>query len=494
MSASSSKKIISHGGIYLIGTILQRCVSLVMLPIYTRCLTPSDYGIIELLSMTLDFVGIILGMRIGQALFRFYHEYKEQKDRGEVISTAVYLVVGLNLFGVLIIGLFSHSLSALIFDDLSQVRNLMLFSLCLLGAGFIEIPMTYIRAQQRPWLFVMFSALKLITQLSLNIYFVVYLRLHVEGVIYSAILSSLFIGSMLAGYTAMSCGVRFSIEKMKKLVSFSLPLMLTSMLAFYITFGDRYFLKVYSGIHEVGIYSLAYKFGFLLSGFIVQPFMNIWDSEKYIIYKNGNKSNQYNRIFQSYNVVIFIAVLCITLFVKDLLALMSEESFWPAYRFVPVIIAAYTINSWAGFVNIGVLIHEKTIEITYGAVIATVVITFGYVFLIPRFGGLGAAWASLIAFAAAFMWVYFRSKRLYDMQLQWRNILVFGCLVIMANILSMLAPDTIVESLVFNFMIFIIFSLAIVSIIAEYRSIIIVCLKSPSNLLRIKKLFSQNNI
>jgi len=80
MPEKSGKKIISHGKIYLLGNILQRCVSFIMLPIYTRFLTPADYGTIELLSMILDFVGIILGLRIGQSIFRYYADYEKKKE------------------------------------------------------------------------------------------------------------------------------------------------------------------------------------------------------------------------------------------------------------------------------------------------------------------------------------------------------------------------------------------------------------------------------
>ena len=70
----TSKKLISHGTVYFIGNILRYAISFVMLPIYTRFLTPADYGILELLSMVIDFSGIIFGLRVGQAIFRFYLE------------------------------------------------------------------------------------------------------------------------------------------------------------------------------------------------------------------------------------------------------------------------------------------------------------------------------------------------------------------------------------------------------------------------------------
>ncbi len=451
MSTGSGKKIVSHGKIYLVGNVLQRCVSFVMLPIYTRFLTPADYGTIELLSMILDFVGIILGLRIGQAIFRYYAEYEKKEDKNEIVSTALWLVATLNAVGILLIVISAKPLSTMVFGDAGQVNNLLLFSLTLLMQGFIEIPMAYVRALQRPWLFVIFSTIKLILQLSLNILFVVYMQLHVEGVIYSAIASSLFMGCLLGFYTLKDCGIRFSSKKARRLISFSLPLMATGMIAFYITFGDRYFLRAYGGgLNEVGVYSLGYKFGFLLMFLVVMPFASIWDSEKYNIAKKETAKEEFQEIFIIYSTVVILACMCISLYVKDLLHLMSAPDFWGAAQIVPIVLGGYLANALSQYVNLGILLRHKTIEITYGTFIAAGVITIGYFLLIPRYGAMGAAWATLFAFASRAGWVYWRAKGLYDMELRWNSVgLLIGLWGIIC-ICSAYGPANLVASLLFN--------------------------------------------
>jgi len=421
MSVSKKGKIISHGKIYLAGNILQRCVSFIMLPIYTRMLSPSDYGTIELLSMVLDFVGIILGLRIGQSIFRFYAAYEEQKDKSEVITTAIYLVCLLNLVGISVLFIAADFITIAVFDDIQQKNNLILFSMTLLMQAFVEIPMTYIRAKQRPGLFVKFSILKLVLQLGLNIIFVVILRMHVEGVIYSAVISSAIMAILLGTYAFKECGINFSFPKARELVFFSLPLMLTGILAFYITFGDRYFLRIYGGLDSVGLYSLAYKFGFLLMFLVAGPFGAIWDSEKYNIVKLDNAQKIFSDTFTTYSTVVLLVCISITLFVKDALHIMSAPPFWEASKIVPVILAAYVTNAWCDYINLGILLKNKTIEITYGTALAGLVITAGYLYLIPKYGALGAAWATLLAFGVRALWVYYKAKRLYDLGIVWRH-------------------------------------------------------------------------
>jgi len=451
MAKGSGKKIISHSKIYLAGNILQRCVSFVMLPIYTRFLTPADYGTLELLSMVLDFVGIILGLRIGQAIFRYYAEYENKKDRNEIISTALWLVAALNVLGILLIALAANPLATMVFGNTGQVRNLLLFSLTLLMQGFFEIPLSYIRAQQRPGLFVSFSIAKLILQLGLNILFIVYMKLHVEGVIYSAIISSFLMGSTLGFYALKNCGICFSIKKARQLVSFSLPLIATGIIAFYITFGDRYFLQLYGGgLTEVGVYSLGYKFGFLLMFLVVGPFASIWDSEKYNIAKEENAKEAFQNIFIIYSTVVILACMVISLYVKDLLHVMSGPEFWGAAKIVPVVLGGYLANALLQYVSFGILLHNKTIEMTYGTLIAAAVISIGYVFLIPRYGGMGAAWATLFAFVSRTCWVYWRARRLYNMELRWKSVGILIGLWGGVSVCSLYGPSNLVASLLFN--------------------------------------------
>ena len=79
--------------IYLVGVLLERGVSFVMLPIYTRFLTPGDYGTLELLTMTLDVIAILAGLGLSEAVYRFYYRFDTVGERNRVISTVTILLI-----------------------------------------------------------------------------------------------------------------------------------------------------------------------------------------------------------------------------------------------------------------------------------------------------------------------------------------------------------------------------------------------------------------
>ena len=447
---ATGNRLAVHGSVYLLGNILQRSVSFIMLPVYTRYLTPADYGVLELLSMVIDFAGIIFGMRIADAIFRYYARYESREEKNEVISTSLFLVFFMSLAGMLVIWASAGSLADLVFGHRDYTLLLILFSMTLVTHSLIGVPLTFLKARQRSVTFLCFSMFKLIMQLGLNIYFIVFLGMRVEGVIYSALITGGLMAVALTVYTLSATGIRYSVPKAKEMIRFSVPLIGASILAFYFTFGDRYFLRLYGGIQEVGVYSLAYKFGFLLSFLVLSPFASIWDSEKFHVVKRENALQIYQNVFLVLSTLVLFCAVGMSLFVDELLMIMSDRGFWPAAQIVPVVVAAYVFQAWTNYGNLGIQLKAQTIKITYGNLLAAIVITPGYLFLIPAYGSMGAALATLLAFMARCWYINQSARRLFDMQLPWRRMFYAAALCTFAVSVSMTGPQSIVGGLLFD--------------------------------------------
>ena len=100
--------------IYGLGVILGRAVSFLMLPVYTRFLSPSDYGIIQLLDLTVDVAAIFFTAGATSGVQRFYFKTSDPAARARLLSTTFFLVLTLSTLGAL-------TLAALVTVDL-EVR------------------------------------------------------------------------------------------------------------------------------------------------------------------------------------------------------------------------------------------------------------------------------------------------------------------------------------------------------------------------------------
>jgi O-antigen/teichoic acid export membrane protein len=447
---STTKRLARHGSVYLLGNILQRSASFIMLPIYTHYLTPADYGVLELISMVIDFVAIVFGLRVADAVFRFYAKYESDRDKNEVITTSMGLILVLNLVGVALIWGTAGPLSQVVFGGPGQARLLMLFSLTLVTQSTVSIPMVFLKARQKSLTFLGFSLSKLLLRLGLNIYFIVFLGMKVEGVIYSALISGFAMSSVLCVYTLYVTGLHFSRPKASEIVRFSAPLVGAALLAFYFTFGDRYFLRVFAGTDAVGVYSLAYRFGFLLPFMVQRPFSSFWNSEMYHVAARENGVETLQNVFLFFSTAMIFFVVGICVFIREFLMIMSAPDFWPAAQVVPLVMAAYLFQGWTYYGTLGILLKERTIERTYGNILTAIIITPGYVLLIPLYGAMGAALATFVAFAFRCWYLNWRSNRLFNMHLPWGRMVPALALSTGTVLASKLGPEALVSGLVFD--------------------------------------------
>jgi len=445
--------------IYVFAEILRNSVSLIMLPIYTRFLTPADYGSVELLSMIIDFSMIIFGARATEAVFRFYCTSHSVKEKNSTIASSLFLSFFMGCVGAAFVIALSEPLAIAVFDDASYQEYIILLALTMVLLPLIEIPFAYIRAMQNARLFFNLSAVKLVVQVSLNIYFVVYREMHVEGVVYSTLFSFLIISALLTSYTIFKVGTKVTKKACADIFSFSLPMKLATVGAFFLTFGDRYILNIYTDLSQVGIYSLGYKFAFIFTILSWDTFEKMWDAEKYVVYKKPEAKAVYQKVFLYMNIILFTVGLGFSLFVKDLLKIMSAPEFWPAHQVVPIVIMAYIIQSWGRYCDLGIMLKKKTIQIAYAQWFAVTVVAVAYFTLIPAFGIMGAAWATVIGFAAQFYWVNKKGKAYYDMHLPWTKVSMIAALAITCFSLTFFVPDDLLLSILLRAAIFGLFCL-----------------------------------
>src|SRR3989441_7843645 len=131
--------------------------------------------------------------------------------------------------------------------------------------SLVLVPLAYLRVRDKSTFYVAVTTAKLVLQLTLNVAFVVHLGLAATGVLLSTLVTNIATGAFLACYLVRDVGHRFSKGSARDLLRFGVPFIGTQVATFILTFGDRYFLRSVSDTSAVGLYGLAYQFGFLRS-------------------------------------------------------------------------------------------------------------------------------------------------------------------------------------------------------------------------------------
>ena len=442
-----------HSAIYAVGTVISRLTALVMLPIYTRYLTPSDYGVLELLSMAIDLSGILIGMRISQAMFRFYILSDDNMERQSVVSTVFFTVLIASAAGTSILYLTAAPLSATIFGTDHYILEFQLFSLTLVTNAISAVGLSYIRAQRKPVLFILIGIVNLTLQVTFNVLFVVMLHMHVIGVVYGAILSGGLVAAFLSIYLLINCGISYSQNIAKKIITYIAPLIVASLGAFYVAYADKYFLRVFGGLTEVGLYALAARIGSVLMT-ANQAFNMSWNADRFEIVKKTDAKVIFQQVFNYLSAILILMGAALSIFAYDFFWFMTDPKFYAAGGIVPILMLAYILNIYTMFCNFGIVLEGKTRHIAEASWIKAIFATLGYVALIPYLGIYGAATTLLIANFVELLLINQSAKKLYDMELRWKNIQLMIGWAAFFVVISVLLPYGNIESFLLRIILF----------------------------------------
>jgi O-antigen/teichoic acid export membrane protein len=430
-----------HAAIYALGTALAKLASFIMLPIYTRFLTPADYGVLELLSMTIDLIGMLTGATLTASVFPFYSEHKASGKENEVITTAA---IGVTCLAVItaVAGMFvAPFLSSTVLGSHGNPQYFRLFFLIYITQTAEIVPFLMLRALHRSMLVVTLNLARLVGLLTLNVLFVVYFRKGVTGILYSNLIVSALVSITMMTLLFRTLGVSFSWSKFKQMARYAYPVAFVSLGNFFLVFSDRYFLNHFVGAAAVGVYSLAYRFGFMLSAFVFNPFQQIWGPQRFAIAKQPNAREVYRRVFLYVNIALGIGALVIALFVRDILKVMATHNFWGAYRVVPLILIAQILHHWTAYNNLGLFLTKTTKKFAWGSAVGIASVLLLNLLLIPRFGLWGAAIATVIAYVLRLVVIHELSQREYRINYDWARVFKLYAILIGAYVIRALVGD-----------------------------------------------------
>lgn len=439
--------------IYGLGVVISRIVSFLMLPIYTRYLTPADYGVLQLLQITIDVTAIVLSAGLMTGVMRFYLKAGSEDERNAVISTAFLLLTVSNAIGTAVLLLAAPRVAAIVLSGAGAEGPLLvrIVAVTFTLEAFVAVPLLLLQVLRKPVGYTTASLSKLGLQLGLNILLVIGLGWGARGVLVGTLISTAALGCVLTPWMLRRTGMRFSRPALRDLRRFGVPYQIATAGTFLLTFGDRFFLEASHGLAAVGLYGLAYQFGFLLAGLGAQPYFRAWTPQRLGLAMEPRdvRDAAYARSLLHLSLIQITLAVGIGLFIRPVLGVMSAPDFHAAAPLVPVILAAFVFQAWTDAVALGIEVSEQTRYATFAIWLSVFLILVLYALLIPPFGGMGAAAATLIASIVRFALTWHWSHRLWP--IAWRfapNLRLAGYGVACVGALVLLDPTGLAGAIV----------------------------------------------
>ena len=386
-----------HSMIYLAGAVLVGFGNFVLVPLYTRYLTPADFGAYALMEISLLLTVTATQMGLGTTYLRWYAETAVSR-RGEILASSVAA------------GLLAATLGGTI---LAEVLKGPLGKAWLGGSGtvaWVFLPIVLFRsaqgiffsslqAAQRPLAYIL-SAVTRLLALVVAAYWLVVLR--GEGV--RGVLNCWLAGDgacllALLGFCLPGMRLRVRRSVLAPMLRYGVPLVWSSLMALLLDASGRYFLAHFQSLAEVGRYTVGIKITNILSMGFLQPFGNAWAGAVFPIAHRPNAAITYTKIMGYALLVASLLAAMTILFGPFLIRVFAGRFYANVETLLPWLLLPVVFRLLEYWSSLPIYLTYKTLWLgPLGTAGAAVCLLLNYL-LVPRLGAQGAAiaWAGALA-------------------------------------------------------------------------------------------------
>ena len=437
--------------VYSLSSLASRLVGFVMLPIYTRVLSPEEYGIRAMVTVGMDLVGMVCWLGITTAMVRHYTAHGAGEDRADAVSTA-YATGAITLAAGAAIGMLTAPwLSIALLGDAAYARFIRLGLITLFFTNTMEIGLAYLRLRQRVATVSLVSLSTLAVTLATNIALVVVLRWGVVGIFYSEILTYGLFSIFIARRTLREVGLSFSWPLARRMIAYGAPLTLMPASWLLVNRTAGVFLTHHDSIAAAGIYALAMQCAQVLLLAVIWPFREAWDPGQFELARDPHAARTYRRMFQTFTFTIVIAGLVFAIAAEDVIRLMAAPKFHSAAGVVPILVASHVVMGMTLFFKSGLLIKNRTALLGAIGVVTAAASVAASALLVPRYLAFGAAYSRLAALVVMATLTHVMAQRVWPQRPDFAALAKVVALAVAGFAVSRLVPvSPLIASLAFK--------------------------------------------
>jgi O-antigen/teichoic acid export membrane protein len=381
--------------IYLIGNILEKILSFLMLPLYTHYLSATDYGLLTIIQSLITINVIIFSLSLKGAASRFHFDgrsfYKKIHYGNIFLSVTLF-----SILGSLLLWIFKEKIFKLI-GNIPVYPYIYFIIIISYGNIIFTLYQLMLQMEHKAIKFIKNNLIRFFFTTLLSIYFIVFLGKKVEGILLSSAI--IFLGYLVYIYinlVKMEIKFNLNIRLIKKNLSYSIYLVPHNLASILNIFLDRFYISNMINLYSTGIYALAGQFANILSLFsttinnaITPNILRAYKEKNYLYIKNLTNI-----------IIVFISIvaLIISFFSPEVVNFIAPKEYKNAQTIVPLL-SFYGVFQMYYFLTSRILFYEqKATEFIPFITIISLLLNFIFnYFFIKFFGVKGAAIATLLS-------------------------------------------------------------------------------------------------
>lgn len=390
---NNKKSIIKAGLGYTVGNYLIKGINFLTIPVFTRILSTSDYGIYNTYLAYEGILFLICGLGLHASVKKAKYNFGEEFDE---YNSSIMVLSLFNLFVLLCI---FTAFSSWIGIKLSLSPSLLIVLLFHSFGSYLLLYFNdYLSLYYQYKRYILVSGFNAGLNVALSIVLILYVfpSQRSTGRILGTAIPVLITGIYIVGFIFSRFSPTIKLEYWKYALSYSLPIIPHGLSQLILNQADRVMITEMIGTSETGIYSFAYTI-YTVVMVTSTSLNNVWTTWFYEklgekSYKEiKNRSSEYTEIFAIFvTSILFISI--------EVVRIIADSSYWDSiYCVVPIIISGFFWFMYTLQVSVEYY-YEKTIIIAAGSIIVAVLNIILNYYFIPMYGYIAAAYTTLVSY------------------------------------------------------------------------------------------------
>jgi len=419
--------IIKYGKWYIISSLFTKGINLFLLPVYTRYLNPSEYGILNGLNAVSQLLTVFVSLYLDSAFGRFFHDAKKDFNELRKLFSTIYWFVF--AFGGIVI-IFTTLSSYLWLPHLFKVPvwpyaylsfvSVLFLQLGQLGIVFLR---QSLKAKQTTLVEVLSTLVTVIVTLVLLIGF----NMGVIARLTGGLVGALFLWVFYTIYFYKNNLLKTVFDKkiLYSCLAYSVPLMPNIAGAWLANLSDRLVLARYRGLAEVGLYSLAYQLAMVMY-FLQDAVTQVQGplAMSGLIYDREETKKKIARFVLFLLSFMLTCHLFLVFFAPELIRLLAAKDYYQAYKVVGILAFVYVLSSLNRVFDNIIAFHKKTWITSVGAISMGLVGLSLNLTFVPKYGYSASAMSQVFSVLVYLAILFVAAEILEKIKLPWKKIVL----------------------------------------------------------------------
>ncbi len=381
--------------IFAVSTFSSKLLVFFLMPLYTRVLTTTEYGVVDLIVQTANLLLPIVSLTMGSAVIRFALDKKYSKQ-------AVF-TVGVNM---LLLGFAVLIIASPLLMLLEMIRGYEpLVVLYVMTACGRTLCTQFVRGRKLVRLFAIDGVMSTLTTIIFNVLFLVVFKMGITGYVLATITADFISIAFLffAGRLRKFYKPRQKLRRLySEMLKYSVPLIPTKVSWWFTNVSDRYLVTYFVSAAANGLYAVGNRVPSVVI-LVSTIFIDSWQLSAVGEKEGAERDRFFSNVFNSYSSVVFIIAAGLIASSKIITRILVSESFFSSWQYIPFLVIATSLSCLVTFLGSVYTVHKKSMRTLSTSMLGSISNIAINLVMIPIWGVQGAAIATLISYLLVFI-------------------------------------------------------------------------------------------